>query len=673
MLGRDAEFRPGQREAVTAVLEHGRRALVVQRTGWGKSIVYWIATRVRRDAGHGPTIIISPLLSLMRNQLQMADRLGLKAMTINSSNREDWERVEAAIATDTCDVLMISPERFANEDFVGRVLPMMSSVGLFVVDEAHCISDWGHDFRPDYRRIQRILAVLPGTVPVLATTATANDRVVADVADQLGRDVAILRGPLARESLTLENIVLADQSERLAWLAEHVPELPGTGVIYCLTVADVQRVAGWLSQCGIDAYAYYGELPPDERTRLESSLLANDVKVLVATVALGMGFDKPDLGFVIHYQRPGSVVAYYQQVGRAGRALPHARGVLLSGREDDDIIEYFIGTAFPPAEHMEQVLEELGGVETMTMRQLESRLNLRRSHIEKALKVLEIDGAVGREAGSFYRTPVRWSPDVARMERVTAARRAEVEQMRSYVAHDGCLMEYLTRALDDPTAGPCGQCANETGQRLPSTPNPPLVERAIRFLKRDARPIQPRKRWPVGALAHLHGNIRVPNRPGFALCVYGDAGWGRLVADGKYRDGRFDLRLVEAAAELIRGQWRPQPAPTWLTAVPSNKRPGLLGTFGSALADMLGLPFEEVLAARSGPEQKDMQNSAQQLRNVAHKLEVVAPVPFGPVLLVDDVVDSGWTLTYAGWLLRQHGASEVHPFALAMASARGDT
>ncbi len=673
MIGPEADFRPGQREAITAVLEGGRRALVVQRTGWGKSIVYWIATRVRRDGGHGPAVIISPLLSLMRNQIAMARTLNLRALTINSSNTDDWSRVEAAIESDECDVLMISPERFANEDFVQRVMPTLRSVGLFVVDEAHCISDWGHDFRPDYRRISRILAGLPLTVPVLATTATANDRVVADVADQIGGDVAIYRGALARQSLALQNIVLADQSERLAWLAEQIPALPGTGVVYCLTVADTQRVTAWLQTHGIDARAYYGDLPTDERTDLEARLLRNELKVLVATVALGMGFDKPDLGFVIHYQRPGSVIAYYQQVGRAGRSLDLARAILLSGREDDEISEYFIDSAFPPTEHMEQILSELGEVESMTIRQLEARLNLRHGQIVKALKLLEIDGAVGRDVGRYFRTPNPWMPDEERIERVTAARRTELAEMQRYVEHDGCLMEFLTLALDDPSSAPCGRCANDGGEPLPATTDERLVEQATTFLKRDARPIVPRAQWAPSAVTGLQGRIRSPNLPGMALCVHGDAGWGRLVADGKYRDGRFDRRLVEATAELIQQRWRPQPYPAWITAVPSTKRPGLLGAFGSELADVLGLPFEEVLAAKAGPDQKLMENSAQQLRNVAGKLEVVAQVPAGPVLLIDDIVDSRWTLTYAGWLLREHGAADVHPYALAAASSRGDT
>lgn len=343
MLGPDAEFRPGQWEAVDKLVAQRGRVLVVQRTGWGKSLVYFLATRLLRDQGAGPTLLISPLLALMRNQIEMAECIGIHAATMNSSNREEWHAVENALAADACDLLLISPERLTNPRFQSLLPKIAGRVGLFVVDEAHCISDWGHDFRPDYRRIIRIVRNLPEGVPVLGTTATANDRVIADVQSQLGVGLSVLRGPLARPSLRLQNIQLADQSERLAWLAEYLPRFPGTGIIYCLTIADTERVTKWLQQKGFRVKAYHaGNDANIDRVELEQALLNNEIKALVATVALGMGFDKPDLGFVIHFQRPGSVVAYYQQVGRAGRAVGRAYGILLNGREDDEIQDYFI-------------------------------------------------------------------------------------------------------------------------------------------------------------------------------------------------------------------------------------------------------------------------------------------------------------------------------------------
>ena len=395
----------------------------------------------------------------MRNQIAMAGRLGLRALTINSGNVDEWAAVEEALAADAVDVLLISPERLANDDFMTRVLPpIRGSIGLFVVDEAHCISDWGHDFRPDYRRIGRLLRALPPRVPVLATTATANDRVVADVADQLGEGVEVIRGPLARDSLRLDAIPLADQAERLAWLAEQIPQLPGSGIVYCLTVADTQRVAAWLASRGIDARAYNADLTTPEREALEDALVDDEIKALVATVALGMGFDKPDLGFVIHYQRPGSAIAYYQQVGRAGRAVDRAYGILLSGREDDEIADYFIRNAFPPTVNMQEILRALEAVDSATVAKLERTVNLSRGRIEQALKLLEIDGAVANERGRYSRTSMPWSQDEERIARVIATRRAELAEMRAYVTHDGCRMEYLIRLLDDPVAAPCGQC-----------------------------------------------------------------------------------------------------------------------------------------------------------------------------------------------------------------------
>ena len=669
MLGPGAAFREGQREAIEAVVVEDARALVVQRTGWGKSLVYWIATRLRRDAGHGPTLLISPLLALMRNQIEMAARLGLEAVTIHSGNTAEWKAVEERLANDSIDVLLVSPERLGNADFTTRVLPSMREIGLFVIDEAHCISDWGHDFRPDYRRISRILRQLPDSVPVLATTATANNRVIDDVVEQLGEGVRVVRGPLTRDSLSLDAIALADQAERLAWLAEQLPNLPGSGIVYCLTVADTERVAGWLRSRGIEARAYSGPMPSADREALEEALVRNEIKVLVATVALGMGFDKPDLGFVIHYQRPGSPIAYYQQVGRAGRAVERAYGVLLSGREDDDIADYFLRTAFPPTVRMQEILDVLEDTGELTATGVQRRVNLPRAQIDQALKLLEIDGAVGKSGPMWFRTPNPWQQDEERIARVIATRRAELDQMRAYVVHDGCYMEYLIRLLDDPAAAPCGKCANDLGTGLPTTVDEEIVQAAVRYLRRDLRPIEPRKQW-ADVESGPGRKIAPPNEPGFALCVDGDPGWGREVVRGRH-EGRFSPGLVAASVTAIRDRWRPLPEPAWVTAIPSDGRASLVGDLAAAIAAELGVPYVPCLTTTGGPSQASMLNSVQQLENARRKLGVLEPeVRDGPVLLVDDLVDSGWTLTVAGSLLRSGGSGAVHPFALAAASRR---
>lgn len=674
MLGPDERFREGQLEAITAVREPDARVLVVQRTGWGKSLVYWIATRMSRDAGAGPTLIVSPLLSLMRNQISMAGRLKLRARTINSANRDEWQAIQEELAADAVDVLLISPERLGNQDFVDRILPALGAIGMLVIDEAHCISDWGHDFRPDYRRLGAILARLPAGIPVLATTATANNRLVEDVAAQLGAGVTILRGTLARDSLDLHVVALSDQAERLAWLAENVPGLPGSGIIYCLTVADTLRVTEWLRGRGIEVRAYNAAIPNEERIAAEEALLANRIKALVATNALGMGFDKPDLGFVVHYQRPGSAVAYYQQVGRAGRAVTRAEAILLTGREDDEIAEYFIDSAFPSEENQRAVMSILESQAEITIARIERSVNVRRSEIEKVLQLGELDGGVGKDGGRYFRTLNPWQPDVERATRVSELRRAELAQIRAYTAHDGCLMEFLRTALDDAGSAPCGHCANDGADPVQASVANAVVVEATTFLRGDFRPLEPRKMWPSGAVMGFSGAIRPERRAevGRALSMYGDAGWGRLVRDGKYVAEVFDPRLIEAAAELVR-RWAPDPAPAWVTAIPSASRPNLVRDFAVALAARLELPVSDVFAAAGGASQKTMENSVQRFRNVHGKLALAASQPdHGPVLLVDDIADSGWTFTYAAWLLREAGVELVYPMALAVAANRGD-
>jgi len=678
MIGEDKDFRPGQWEAIEAVAINKQRALVVQRTGWGKSLVYFLATKLLREQGSGPTVLISPLLSLMRNQIKMARRIGIRAFTINSANKEEWEVIEEALAKDECDLMLISPERLNNEHFLKEVLPQISGrIGLFVVDEAHCISDWGHDFRPDYRRIVRIVQMLPKGVPVLGTTATANDRVVKDVQAQLGPELTVHRGPLARESLRLQNIRLSNQSERLAWLVENLPKFKGSGIIYCLTVVDTERVTGWLKQKGFSAEAYHaGDDGNIDRPALEQAFLNNEIKILVATVALGMGFDKPDIDFVIHFQRPGSVVAYYQQVGRAGRAVEKSYGILLSGAEDDEIQNYFIESAFPSTQVFQDILNTLEKSEGLSLNEILARVNTSRSMAEKALKLLEVDGAVGQifdKKVLYFRTPNPWNLEIERINRVLALRQFELTQMQTYVDNQNCLMEYLLKALDDPNPSPCGRCANCQGKGFSVSVPPELVIEAEKYLKGAQVLIQPRKKWPAGLFPDQKQSIPLEyqNALGYSLCYYGDAGWGKLVKSGKYQDGVFCNDLIEASVNLIDNMWQPNPRPTWICAIPSKRHPTLVPDLASKIAEKLKIPFIPVLSRiKDAPEQKLMQNSTMQSRNVFSTLSVDGSFPVGPVLLIDDIIDSRWTLTMAGFLLQKNGSGIVYPFTLAQATGR---
>lgn len=684
-----AEFRDGQWEAIDALVNNQQKLLVVQRTGWGKSSVYFIGAKIFRDRGMGPTIIVSPLLALMRNQIESAQRLGIVAETMNSTNQKDWQVVTQRILNNQIDCLLISPERLANDTFIETVLqPIADQIALMVIDEAHCISDWGHDFRPDYRRIVNILRQLPANTPVLGTTATANNRVVEDIQTQLG-DIQIHRGPLIRESLALQTMILPDQASRLAWLAQVIPTLPGTGIVYTLTVRDTEQVAQWLSDNGIDARAYHGSVVADGfensneyRQHLEEQLLNNQLKVLVATTALGMGYDKPDLSFVIHYQAPGSIVAYYQQVGRAGRGIDHAVGVLMSGVEDQDIHEFFRGSAFPSEEHVNEILQVLDDNDGLSIRGIEEQTNLRHGQIERVLKLLSVENPapVIKTGSQWVRTPVRYKMDHARIAHLTGQRVEEWQEVQTYLEDTGCKMTYLRRALDDHDPTPCGKCASCIGQPVVNQAiDPNLAHRAGTFLKHAEMVIQPRKQvapsnaetaraFPIYQFPRQLGVLAA--QPGRVLSRWGDAGWGRQVADNKHA-GHFSDELVDAMAEMIQQRWQPEPAPTWVCCVPSINHPDLVPALAQRLAQRLGLPYVDAVSkVRENQQQKGQQNSFHQCHNLDGVFEIINIHNDQPVLLVDDVVDSGWTLAVIAALLQRAGSGVVYPVALASSSVK---
>lgn len=668
-------FREGQEDAIRHIVEGRGRLLVVQKTGWGKSFVYFIATKLLREAGAGPALLISPLLALMRNQIAAAERMGVRAATIHSDNKDDWENVEAATRRNEVDMLLISPERLANERFCSEVLARIAGqIALLVIDEAHCISDWGHDFRPHYRLLERIVRTLPPNLRLLATTATANNRVMDDLETVLGPNLSISRGDLNRPSLLLQTIRLPQQAERMAWLAAHVPILPGHGIIYTLTVRDAEQVAEWLKSRGLNVESYTSETG-ERRIELEQALIENRVKALVATTALGMGYDKPDLAFVIHYQAPGSVVAYYQQVGRAGRALDAAYGVLLSGEEETDITDYFIEGAFPTREEVQQVLDALHAEpKGLSVNELMGRMNIRRGRIEKTIALLSLESPA-----PVVKQDSKWQLTAAalgeafwqRAERLTSLRRTEQQQMQEYVGLKSGHMAFLIRALD----GDPGAISSPPLPPLAETPDPRLVQEAVAFLRRANLPIEPRLQWPMGGMPKYEVKGRIPAghqpQPGRALCVWGDAGWGSLVRQGKYRDRHYSDELIDACAALVR-EWTPSPSPKWVTCIPSQRHPNLVPDLARRLATALDLPFHEVLEKTCDcAEQKAMANSVQQALNLDGTLAVMAnPLPSGPVLLVDDMVDSRWTFTVASWLLRSNGSAVVHPLALAHAGYR---
>ena len=666
-----AIFRDGQEEAIQQMTDGDHRLLVVQKTGWGKSFVYFISTKILREAGCGPALLVSPLLALMRNQIAAAERMGVRAATINSDNIAKWTEVEVKIKQNEIDILLISPERLANERFRAEILGGLSlHVSLVVVDEAHCISDWGHDFRPHYRLLERFIRNMPSNIKLLATTATANNRVVEDLENVLGPNLRISRGDLNRPSLTLQTIRLESKAERLAWLSHQLTALAGHGIIYTLTVRDANQVANWLNSQGFDVEAYTGESGA-RRPELEQALSENRIKALVATTALGMGYDKPDLSFVIHYQMPSSVVAYYQQVGRAGRALNAAYGILLSGKEEDDIANWFIKSAFPTNEEVKEVVAQLEAHPAgLSVPQLLKEVNLSQGRVEKTLSLLALESPppITKNGRHWQKTEVALSEDFwERAERLTTLRRREQQRMREYVHLPfGQHMSFLISELDGDPSDVITSSLQALSEDFPKD----KLREANIFLKRYHLPINPRKQWPNGGLKHSnnHGKIAKSYQAnsGKVLSFLGDAGLGDLVNVGKNQQQYFSDELIDACVVMFK-KWDPQPAPTWVTCVPSLRNPTLVPDFAKRLAQALNLSFRVAIEKTdSRPEQNKFNNSFQQARNVDGSLAPIRDqILSSPVLLVDDVILSGWTLTISSWLLRKNGSGEVWPLALA--------
>lgn len=670
LYGTGAAFREGQFEAIQATMTQ-KRTLVVQRTGWGKSLVYFICTKLMRQENRGVTLVVSPLLVLMENQLEAAKKIGLCCDVLNSSTKDRQSEILSEMEHDKIDLILVTPETLFSESVQNHLKNIR--IGLFVIDEAHCISDWGHDFRLKYSQLKTVLAQLPKNVPVLATTATANDRVIADLKRQLGENVFVSRGSLGRDSLYLQVYHKRNKVERYAWILENLPKLPGSGIIYCLTQRDCDYLADFLKRNGIAAEAYYSRgMQEGERLNheIEEKFRNNRLKAIVATIKLGMGYDKADIAFVIHYQMPQNIVSYYQQIGRAGRGLEKAYIILMYGQEDEEILDYFIRTAFPTQEETEKIVELIGKSDGIRIGEINSELNFRRSRIEKALNFLIKDGFVRKGKSLYYLTPKRYFYDRAHYEEITELRRAEMEQMRQLVTTEECYSRFIASRLDDRTAENCGYCANCIGHDLISAMvSEESTQIAEAYVNGMILPIESRRLW-VASSVPKNGRIAHPNQPGLCLSKYGDAGYGELVKRGKYGSfGRFGDELVGKAVSILK-PFVSEHGITHVCPVPSL-RSGQIADFAVRLARGLRLEYAELLEKKPAKQQKEMENSAHQCANAYSSFfaKEGAVVPKN-ILLVDDVVDSRWTFTVCGHRLCECGAENIYPFALADSSGR---
>jgi ATP-dependent DNA helicase RecQ len=664
VAGPDARPREDQIHAVDELVERHRRVLVVQATGWGKSAVYWGATAALRGRGAGPTLVVSPLLALMRDQIAAAERAGLKAATINSTNIDDWAAVLDELRADRLDLLLVSPERLANPRFAAELPDLLARCGLLVIDEAHCVSDWGFDFRPDYQRLTRILLRLSPQTPVLATTATANERVTADVAAQLGDDTVTLRGSLARASLRLSVVPGLTTLQGYAWVADALATMPGSGIVYVLTVAETERLSAFLVERGHDVAAYSGQT--QNREELEDRLRRNEIKALVATSALGMGYDKPDLAFCLHLGSPSSPVAYYQQVGRAGRALDDAAAVLVPGASDERIWDYFATAGIPTDDMVRKVLGALedGGGAPQSLPSIETATGIRRGRLETLLKILAVDDVVTRDGSGWREGERPWVYDEAKWSALRQVRSAEADLMRRYAHGEGCLMQFLQQALDDPDPHPCGRCSVCTGT-LPApggTPDPETVSAAQRFFRGQDVIVEPRKLWPGGTPGRK-GRI-AGLQPGRALAFADDPAWAEVLATLWRADGPAPQEVRDGMVEVLRRWSRSWQRPAAIVAMPSRRFPQLVGSVAEHLATIGRLPLVDALEVTGPPPSAEVSSGVRVRELLARTALHPGTDLDGPVLLVDDVIRTRWTVTVASSLLVEAGASAVLPLAV---------
>ncbi len=671
IYGKNASFREGQYEAIEATLSH-KRTLVVQKTGWGKSLIYFVCSKILKAQNKGLTIIISPLLTLMENQIEQATQFNLKCEQLNSSTYERHEEILNGMANNQYDLIFATPETLCKTNIITSLSSGSINIALIVVDEAHCISDWGHDFRLEYTKIKDIITTLPESTHILATTATANNIVINDINEQFGGDTFISRGSLTRKSLNIQTSVFNDDYEKYAFILQHIQSIPGTGIIYCLTKNDCESLSEFLNMHNISARPFYSGLNNDFNNETLSLFKENKIKAIVATIKLAMGFDKGDVSFVINYDIPKNITLCYQEIGRAGRNIDNAYIIILFSNRDIKINNFFIEQAFPTEEDSLDVYNCVKNNNGITKRAIQSLVNIQSGKINKSIDFLEHDGFIYKDNNKYYTAPKTYFYNKEHYNAITKQRYEDLENMKNIINVKTCLSKYIVNKLDDTTAQNCGKCTNCRQKLLFSTNlNEQALREAHNFIDNKYIVIEPRKMWLDG-----QSNKKIPliNEIGFALTKYNNSFYGDLVKQGKYGDLKgFSDKLLNKVCDVIPKLFAKQKI-LYITAVPS-KNSTLVEDFTKQVAEKLHLKYIKILEKITNTHQKDQQNSSYQCSHARSSFKIIDNIQHPHnynIILLDDMKDSGWTLTVCGYLLREYGFEKVFPFALADSSNKDD-
>lgn len=660
--GVNAQFREGQLKAIQNVL-NGEKILVVERTGWGKSLVYFLSTKLLRKKKSGITIVISPLLSLMENQMLSALKFGLKCEMLNSLTSYKRTEIFEQLKNNELDLIFTSPETLMKNEIQNFLTYI--KINFLVVDEAHCISEWGHDFRLDYTKLKTLVKNIHSRIPILATTATANDRVIEDIKIQFGNDLKILKGSLSRESLHIQVLKNMNTAERLAWLLENLNKIPGTGIIYCLTRRECEFVSSFLKENGINSESYYSRKNPKDEIINKKALelfTENKIKVIVATVKLGMGYDKEDISFVIHYNTPPNIISWYQQIGRAGRNISDAYIFLMSSFDDEARNKMFMMKSFPEKHETEEIMQCIrDSVFGITEKNIESKVNSNAAKIRKALDFLEHDGFTFKHENKYFVTSRAFKYNDEHYEKLRALRLDELQQVTDLIRTEECYTKFSVNCLDDFTARDCKKCSNCTGEDI--IENLSLSQESIKiakdFMKSEIIIITPLEKLPNGE------EIKFKLMSGICLSRYGAEGVGDIVKRVKYSWlSHYPDEIIEIAAEKLFPVTQEHEIKN-ITFIPSLRNK-LVDDFAERLALKMGLEFSDLLVKTDSPPQKNMQNDYYQCENVKNSFSIRKDIEIPEkVILIDDIIDSGWTLNICGMKLMQSGCEKVFPFALA--------